>query len=411
MMFVKYQLDTEGNRLFMASQSYDLLDFGKGFPAPQGGSGWLDNDGTIDPSHGIQTWITGRMIHVYSIATLLGLKGAETLVDAGLKGFTGILHDNENGGWYPSIGEDGTPESGKTCYPHAFVILAASSALLAGRPGARELLDEALGIYDKYFWDDEAGLAVDTWDSTFTKLDDYRGINANMHTTEAFLAVADATGDETYRQRAGRIVNHVVNWAKANSWRIPEHFSRDWEPNLEYNADNKADQFKPYGSTPGHGIEWARLITQWALSTFKNTELAKPYIDAAEHLFHQAVADGWNRNGHSGMAYTVDWNGNPVVTDCMHWTLAESINTSSTLYRVTGKPEYKERYAGFLEYIDAHLIDHEKGSWFHQLDQDNNVLDTVWPGKSDVYHAFQSTLIPYLEPSVSIATAVRNTID
>lgn len=34
------------------------------------------------------------------------------------------------------------------------------------------------------------------------------------------------------------------------------------------------------------------------------------------------------------------------------------------------------------------------------------LLDTVWPGKSDLYHAFQATLIPYNEVSISIATAV-----
>lgn len=44
----------------------------------------------------------------------------------------------------------------------------------------------------------------------------------------------------------------------------------------------------------------------------------------------------------------------------------------------------------------------------HQLDKNNHVIGTVWPGKSDLYHAFQSTLIPFLDPAVSIATAVKN---
>lgn len=404
----KYELGSVANRLFMANETYELLDFGKGFAMPQGGSGWLDDNGRIDPSHGIATWITCRMVHVYSIASMLGWSGAEQLVDAGLKGLTGILHDDVNGGWYPEIKVDGTPEEGKTCYPHAFVMLAASSALLAGRPDAKELLEEILGVYDKYFWDDETGLAVDTWDTTFSNLDGYRGINANMHTTEAFLAVADATGDNKYRVRAGRIVDRVVGWAKGNNWRIPEHFGSDWSVDLEYNADKKDDQFKPYGATPGHGIEWARLIAQWALSFFANSSQAQPYVNAAEHLFNQAVADGWNRGGTTGMAYTVDWQGEPVVTDRMHWTLAEALNTSAVLYRVTGKEEYLDWYAQFARYVDEHLIDHEGGSWFHQLDQDNHVIGTVWPGKSDVYHAFQSTLIPFLDPSVSIATAIKN---
>ena len=229
-----------------------------------------------------------------------------------------------------------------------------------------------------------------------------------MHTTEAFLAVADATGDNAYRVRAGRIIDHVIGWAKHNEWRIPEHFKSDWSLDLECNVDKKDDQFKPYGATPGHGIEWARLITQWALSSFANLDGAQPYVDAAEHLFARAVADAWNADGTVGLAYTTDWNGKPVVTDRMHWTLAESLNTSATLYAATGEEIYANWYAAFAQYVDEHVIDHESGSWFHQLDKNNHVIGTVWPGKSDLYHAFQSTLIPFLDPAVSIATAVKN---
>jgi mannose/cellobiose epimerase-like protein (N-acyl-D-glucosamine 2-epimerase family) len=299
----RYTLGTEANRIFMASETYELLKFGKGFPAPNGGSGWLNADGTLDPSHGVETWITSRMAHVYSIGAMLGYLGAGELADAALKGLTGILHDDEHGGWYPQVFADGTHAPGKVCYAHAFVILAASSALLAGRPGAKELLDEALATYDKHFWNDEIGLAVDTWNTEFTELDPYRGLNANMHTTEAFLAVADATGDNAYRVRAGRIIDHVIGWAKHNEWRIPEHFKSDWSLDLECNVDKKDDQFKPYGATPGHGIEWARLITQWALSSFANLDGAQPYVDAAEHLFARAVADAWNADGTVGLAY------------------------------------------------------------------------------------------------------------
>ena len=60
----------------------------------------------------------------------------------------------------------------------------------------------------------------------------------------------------------------------------------------------------------------------------------------------------------------------------------------------------------FMAYLDGTVLDHKNGSWFHQLDQNNQLIGTVWPGKSDLYHAFQATLIPYLPTNVSIATAV-----
>ena len=112
----RYLLGTEANRIFMASESYELLKFGTGFPAPNGGSGWLNDDGSLDPAQGVQTWITCRMAHVYSIGAMLGYPNAGELADKALKGLTGILHDDTNGGWHPQINEDGTPEPGKICY-------------------------------------------------------------------------------------------------------------------------------------------------------------------------------------------------------------------------------------------------------------------------------------------------------
>lgn len=404
----KYRIDTPENRQFMEDARNSLLSFGVKFPSPEGSSWYLGDDGTPWTDRPNETWITSRMAHVYSLGTFLGFPGSEALVDEAIKGLRGQLHDDENGGWYAGVYQDGRILPTKQCYAHAFVILAASSALLAGRPHAKELLDEALAVYDLRFWNEEEGLSADTWDTAFTKLDPYRGLNANMHTVEAFLAAADVTGDEKYRVRAGRIIRHVLGWAEASSWRIPEHYSSDWVPDPDCNKDRPDDPFKPYGATPGHGIEWSRLITQWALSTYPDDESARaPYIEAAENLYNRAVTDAWNADGAPGLVYTTDWDGRPVVHDRMHWTLAEAINTSATLFRVTGKDAYADQYAMFLQYLDEFVMDHKNGSWFHQLDQDNHLLTTVWPGKSDLYHATQATLIPYHNPALSIAPAVK----
>lgn len=337
----KYQIGTAENRAFLQGARDNLLAFGHRFPSPGGSSYYLGDDGTPWTDRPRETWITSRMVHVYSLGTFLGHEGAEELADAGLRGLAGELHDDANGGWYPGIRADGTYLPDKQCYAHAFVILASSSAMLAGRPGAKELFEEATETFLRRFWDEENGLTIDTWNTEFTVCDPYRGLNANMHTVEAFLAAADATGDEIWRERAGRIISRVLVWAKENNWRIPEHYSSDWVPDLDCNRDRPDDPFKPYGATPGHGIEWARLITQYAMSAYpaadgKISEKAAPLVEAAEQLYNRAVTDGWNADGAPGIVYTTDWNGKPVVHDRMHWTLAEAINTSSTLYYVTG---------------------------------------------------------------------------
>ena len=404
----KYMLGTVENEKFMKEIREDLFRFGHHFPSPGGGSYYLGDDGTPWKERPRETWITSRMIHVYSIASFLGHEGSEALIDAGLKGLMGELRDKECGGWFAGLTANNEILPNKQCYAHAFVILASASASLAGRPGAKELLADALEVYDKYFWNEEEGLSCDTWNTEFTVLDEYRGINANMHTVEAFLAAADVTGDDKYRERAGRIIEHVLTWAEGNDWRIPEHFTSDWTPDLECNADKPDDPFKPYGATPGHGLEWSRLIAQWALSTYEyDPDEAYTYIEKCEHLYNRAIADGWNADGALGVVYTTDWNGKPVVRDRMHWTLCEAINTAAVLYHATGNKKYEEEYAEFMKYLDEVVLDHVNGSWFHQLDENNQLKGTVWPGKSDLYHAVQATLIPYYAANLSIAVAVK----
>ena len=61
-----------------------------------------------------------------------------------------------------------------------------------------------------------------------------------------------------------------------------------------------------------------------------------------------------------------------------------------------------------MEYLDDKVLDHVNGSWFHQLDMENNVIGTGWPVKLDIYHALQATLIPYSAVDVSIALAIKD---
>ena len=404
----KYIIDTDENKAFLQEQAKALLDFGHRFPSPGGSSYYLGDDGSPLSERPRELWITCRMAHVYSIGAKLGHEGSKALAEAAISGIKGELRDTDCGGWYSGLMADGSPLPDKLCYAHAFVILAATSAIHAGVSGAEELLENALRDYDRFFWDEKIGLCVDTWDREFKRLDPYRGLNANMHTVEAFLAVADTLSDERsdiYRDRAGRIIDSVLRWAGANNNRIPEHYSTDWSPLLELNADKPDDPFKPYGATPGHGIEWARLITQWACSALDEVS-QKSYIDAAKALYDRAIADAWCADQKPGIVYTTDWEGKPVVHDRMHWTLAEAINTSAVLYRVTGDEVYAGHYYEFMEYLDSDVIDHTLGSWIHQLDENNRPKATVWPGKPDIYHALQAMVIPYGRVDKSIAAFV-----
>ena len=133
----KYQLNTEENIQYLKELCESLLRFGHKFPSPDGSAYYLGDDGTPWTDRSRETYATARMAHVYSIGSFLGHEGSEALTDAALKGLKGALRDNTHGGWFSGLDADSAPLSGKLCYAHAFVILAATSGILSGRPGAQ----------------------------------------------------------------------------------------------------------------------------------------------------------------------------------------------------------------------------------------------------------------------------------
>ena len=391
---------------WLAGECDRLLDFGRG-AAVDGGFGYLDDDGRPEPGRPVELWISCRMTHVYSLGHLLGRDGDATLADHGVTALRGPLRDAERGGWWAQVDGGGPVTTAKTAYEHAFVVLAASSATAAGRPGAAELLAEALGVLLVHFWDDDAGMVVEEWDRDWQRLDDYRGVNANMHTVEALLAAADVLQRDDLRERALRITTRVVrDLAPAHDWRLPEHFTPDWTPLLDYNADRPADPFRPAGATVGHWLEWARLSLHLHAGL---GDAAPPWLlENAVALVDAAVREGWAVDGADGFVYTVAFDGRPVVRQRMHWVLAEAVAVAAALHEVTGEQRWADLHAQWWAYAERHLIDRDRGSWHHELAPDNIPDGRTWPGKPDLYHAVGATLVPRLPLTPSTAVALRD---
>jgi mannose/cellobiose epimerase-like protein (N-acyl-D-glucosamine 2-epimerase family) len=393
------------HRMWLADERNRLLDFAVASLHPAGGFAWLDDNGVALLDKPVHTYITSRMTHVFSLGHLLGVPGMGRLADHGVAALSGRLHDAEHGGWFTAVGADGPTAGEKRAYEHVFVVLAASSASTAGRDGAAQLLSDALATVETRFWSEQDGLLADEWDEGFVALDPYRGVNANMHAVEAFLAAADVTGLPLWRDRALRIVERVVHgFARSNSWRLPEHFDSSWQALPAYNTSDRAHQFRPYGVTIGHLMEWARLALH--LRAALGPDAPDWLLADAESLFREGVRLGWSVDGAEGFVYTVDWDGTPVVRDRLHWVLAEALGAAAALGSVTADPDYERWYRLWWDHAAALFIDPVGGSWRHELDPQNRAAGTVWSGKPDVYHALQATIVPVLPLAPSFATAL-----
>ena len=134
-----------------------------------------------------------------------------------------------------------------------------------------------------------------------------------------------------------------------------EHFDEEWRPLPDYNPDQPRHPFRPFGITPGHGLEWSRLLLQVRASLRSPPDWL---LDAARGLFARATAEGWQANG--GFVYTTDHEGRPVVSDRLHWVVTEAIGAAAALHAVTGDVEYEHWYRTLWDFAELHLIDREQ---------------------------------------------------
>ncbi|GAA4415092.1 hypothetical protein GCM10023169_01120 [Georgenia halophila] len=382
-----------------------LLRFGRASRTSQG-FGYLDAAGTVDPLGPSELWVTCRMTHSFALASLLGRPGYAPLVDHGLRALTETFEDIEHTGWFSAVGPNGPTETRKDAYPHAFVLLAASSATAAGRPGAAELFARAQAVQLEKFWRDDEGMVVESWNRDFTDLEEYRGVNANMHTVEAYLATADVTGDDAWLGRALSIGRRVVDeFARGASWRIPEHFDPSWTPLPDYNREEPAHKFRPFGATIGHWFEWSRLVLQARAAVIARGREPEPWmLEGATALFSRGV-EAWAVDGQDGFVYTVDFDGVPVVRERLHWVITEAIAAAAVLSRVTDDPVYEQWYRTCWDHAAERFIE-APGAWLHELGPDLGPSTQTWTGKPDIYHSLQATILPRLPVTPAIAPSL-----
>ncbi|MGE8096426.1 D-mannose isomerase [Pseudomonas fluorescens] len=404
-------LTAPAHQQWLADEGLRLLAFAKASKLPEG-FGNLDEHGQLPADAQARTMNTARMTHSFAMAHIQGLPGFAELVDHGINALNGPLHDAEFGGWFAAPDHrDG--DTGKAAYLHAFVALAASSAVVAQRPGADALLSDAIAIIEQHFWSEEEGAMRESFNRDWSEEESYRGANSNMHATEAFLALADVTQDSRWLNRALRIVERVIHrHAAANDHLVVEHFDRDWQPLRDYNQANPADHFRPYGTTPGHGFEWSRLLLHLEAARGQAGMLTPGWlVSDAQKLFANNCLHGWDVDGAPGIVYTLDWDNRPVVRQRLHWVHCEASAAASALLKRTGEAQYETWYRRFWAFSDRCLIDRIHGSWHHELDPQNRPSAEIWGGKPDLYHAWQAVLIPRLPLAPSMASALAQGSD
>ena len=400
---------------WLHEQRVNLIQFGReGYDDVLGGFGRLQADGSVLRNRGLETWANSRAVYCFCLDVLAGNDASREDAEKAAKALQTLLADPDHGGWFSGVDERGEPhqDGRKEAYTHAFVLLAASSLIAINSEFGSPMFRQVEATIEDKFWVESESATSESWNRDWTEEEPYRGANSNMHLTEASLAAFDVTGDEKWLKRATGIVGKIIGeFAASSGWRIPEHFNEAWIPSLSYNIDEPQHPFRPFGATPGHGFEWARLVIQLKVALENTGHQAPGWLPvAAEGLFSQALEDGWSRNSEPGFCYTVDFDGRVVTPLHLAWVACEALSAAIVLEKATGKTTYLTWQERLWRYCEDFLVDREYGGWLTELDENNRPSAEIWGDKPDFYHPLQTILFPGtpIRPSLLTALGGRN---
>lgn len=392
------------HRQWLLKQAEGLYDFFQ-YRAinPKGGFFDLNASGAPlqpeNPVRGIHA--SARMVHCFAIGHLLGRPGCGDIVDHGMTYLWQNHRDTQHGGYFWQVDDNGPVDSSKQGYGHAFVLLAASSAKVVGHPLADAMLADVSEVLQSRFWEENHGAINEEFNRDWSPIEAYRGQNSNMHLTEALMAAYEVTGERSYLDKAERIADLIINrCARALDFRVPEHFDDNWTLNKDYRGN---EMFRPSGSTPGHWLEWSRLILQlWVLGDRKHDWMPL----AAQSLFVQSMALGWDRQ-QGGFFYTLDWDNVPAKKEKLWWPMCEAAGAAHFLNEhLPADAFYEDSYRRIWSTIANRFIDHNNGGWHEELNENLVPANTIFPGKGDIYHALQACLIPLFPADGSLTKVI-----
>ena len=344
---------------------------------------YFKDDGSVYDSATKHLVSSTRFIYNYSMA-YIHFKDDEYL-DAVRHGINFLRNSHLNqktGGYAWILNGKSMADSSNYCYGLAFVLLAYSTAYKAGISEAKIYIEEVFELMEKYFWRDEFGLYADEISYDWSKVSNYRGQNANMHSCEALIASYEATNEQKYLDRALIISDNICNrQAEQADGLIWEHYSSEWRIDWSFNKDKPDDLFRPWGFQVGHLTEWSKLLL--ILERYVNKDWLLP---RAIELFEDAVEMGWDEKN-DGLFYGFAPNGDICDRDKYFWVQAESFAAAALLANRTKDAKYWDWYERIWHFSWKHMIDHKYGAWFRILDGKNNKYDDLKSpaGKTD-YH-------------------------
>ena len=339
-------------------------------PGEAGYVEYLTADGLVDARPRRTTLVTARLVYVFAHAHCLDPAGPGLAAARHGYDFLARRCADVDGRFRHAVMPDGVAIDDRSdLYDLAFVLFAC--AWFARATGEAEPLDRAervMGFIERHMASTHGGFAEDSlWALP-------RRQNPHMHLLEACHALAEASGEQRWLDRADSLVDLLRGrLIDSETGTLGEFFTADWRA-----APGAAGMLRE----PGHQFEWVWLLHHHTRLTGR-TDL----IDIAERLYRFAQTQGIARSpeGWPMALDGVDRAGIPIATTRLLWPQTEAIKAEVARIEFLGDAGAPARLDGHLAALFHYWLDAGTGLWVNQIDGANQPIRAELPVRV-LYH-------------------------
>ena len=351
----------------------NILPFWRGRPVdPAGGFfGLVANDLSVDPAAERGALLTSRILWTFS-AAYGRYRHSEDLsvAEHAHADLVWRFHDPQHGGFRWSVPAGCGPRDRKQVYGQAFAIYALAEyhaatglaqpldlAVATFRLLERHARDPAFGGYLEAFgrdWKPIADMRLSTVD-----MNEPKSQNTHLHVMEAYARLLMVWPDPGLRESLRAIVEIMLS-ASSTPRRATSgcFFPRTGSP--ARTGSPTATTSRPRGS-------FARPPTRWATRPLQ-ARIRPLAVRIAEVTLAEGVdSDGglYNEGGPQGL----------TNTDKEWWPQAEAVVGFLNAHQISGEARFLNAALRSWDFIEARLIDRERGEWHRGVSRDGTLLD------------------------------------
>lgn len=327
--------------------------------------GEVDLDGQPLPTANKACVLNTRILWTFAAAArVFGREDYRLMAERAFAYIRDFFLDNEHGGFFMDLDCDGRPVNDiKHTYAQAFGLYSLCEYYrLAPSPELLTLIQSLFRLLEDKT-KDQSGLGYlegfsRDWrpigENRMADNNEPKSMNTHLHVMEAYAALyrvwPDALVGERLRELLTIFLDHIIG---------PDAHLRIFF-DLQFNESPAARGIRSFG----HDIEGAWLL-QEAAELLGDESLIERFRELAVRMADATEREAVDKVG--GLFLESTRFGSHVRTNKHWWPQAEALVGFMNAFEVSGDPRHWATVKLMWNFIDCHMIDHERGEWFTKV--------------------------------------------